>query len=60
MTGDSVITALQEQVGCYQRLAKLAELQHEHVQQSQTEALLEILTHRQAVLTRWGGWKRRS
>ena|SRR5258707_11203198 len=54
MTGDSVITALQEQVGCYQRLAKLAELQHEHVQQSQTEALLEILTHRQAVLDQVG------
>ncbi len=54
MTGDSVITALQEQVGCYQRLAKLAELQHEHVQQSQTEALLEILTHRQSVLDQVG------
>ena len=54
MTGDLVITALQEQVGCYQRLAKLAELQHEHVQQSQTEALLEILTHRQAVLDQVG------
>jgi hypothetical protein len=47
---DPVITALHEQVGCYQRLAKLAELQHEHVQQSATEALLDILTRRQEVL----------
>lgn len=47
---DSVIDALEQQVGCYQRLAKLAALQHEHVQQSQTEALLEVLTRRQEVL----------
>src|SRR3954451_9494295 len=47
---DPVITALHEQVGCYQRLAKLAELQHEHGQQSATEALLDILTRRQEVL----------
>ena len=50
MTADPVILALQEQVGCYQRLAKLAERQHEHVQQSETEALLEILSLRQDVL----------
>lgn len=47
---DSVIQALEQQVGCYQRLAKLAALQHEHVEQSQTEALLEVLTRRQQVL----------
>jgi hypothetical protein len=47
---DPVIAALQEQVTCYQRLAKLAEMQHEHVQQSQTEALLEVLQRRQEVL----------
>ena len=47
---DPVIAALGEQVLCYQRLAKLAELQHEHVQQSQTEALLEVLRRRQEVL----------
>ena len=49
-SADPVITALHEQVGCYERLAKLAELQHEHVQQSATEALLDILTRRQEVL----------
>ena len=50
MTQDPVITALEQQVGCYRRLAKLAELQHEHVQRSQTEELLEVLKDRQAVL----------
>lgn len=49
-TTDDVINALQEQVGCYQRLAKLSELQHEHVQHSQTDELLEVLGRRQQVL----------
>jgi hypothetical protein len=47
---DSVMTALEDQVGCYRRLAKLTELQHMHVQQSQTEALLDVLKSRQTVL----------
>lgn len=47
---EPVIIALQEQVECYRRLAKLAELQHEHVQQSQTEGLLEVLAARENVL----------
>ena len=47
---DSIIPALEEQLGCYQRLAKLAELQHVHVQQNQTESLLEVLKSRQAIL----------
>ena len=50
MVVDPVIAALQEQVTCYQRLAKLAEQQHEHVQQSSTEALLDGLARRQEVL----------
>ena len=50
MVADPVIAALQEQVACYQRLAKLAEQQHEHVQQSCTEALLDVLARRQGVL----------
>ena len=50
MVVDPVIAALQEQVTCYQRLAKLAEQQHEHVQQSRTEALLDVLARRQEVL----------
>ena len=37
-------------MACYKQLAKLAELQHEHVRQSQTELLLEVLGKRQSVL----------
>jgi hypothetical protein len=51
---DQVILALREQVDCYQRLAKLAELQHEHVQQGRTEGLLEVLARRQEVLDEIG------
>ena len=47
---DQTVAALEEQVVCYRRLAKLAELQHVHVQQGQTEELLEILQKRQEVL----------
>jgi hypothetical protein len=47
---NDVVQALEDQLGCYQRLAKLAELQHVHVQQNQTEALLEVLQRRQRVL----------
>ena len=47
---DPVIDALHGQVDCYRRLFKLAELQHEHVQQERTESLLEVLARRQQVL----------
>jgi hypothetical protein len=51
-SADSILSALIEQVACYRRLAKLAESQHQYVQQSQTEQLLGILTKRQEVLNR--------
>jgi len=47
---DEVIQALEGQVSCYRRLVKLAELQHGHVQQNQTEALLDVLRNRQVLL----------
>lgn len=47
---DAILSALDEQVACYRKLAKLAEAQHEFVRQSQTEKLLEILSRRQEVL----------
>jgi hypothetical protein len=53
-TTDAVILALEEQVGLYQRLAKLAELQHEHVQQNQIESLLDVLAQREGVLAQVG------
>jgi len=50
MTEDPVITALVQQVDCYRRLAKLAQVQHEHIQQGRTEELLDVLVLRQGVL----------
>jgi len=50
MAENPIIAALEEQVGCYRKLARLAEAQREHVQQSHVEALLEVLQHRQQIL----------
>lgn len=47
---NSVVAALEQQVACYARLAKLAELQHEFVQQGDAERLLDLLGRRQAEL----------
>ena len=52
MASETVIEALGEQVECYRRLAKLATAQHEFVQQSATEELIEVLLKRQAELDR--------
>ncbi|HEY1685859.1 MAG TPA: flagellar export chaperone FlgN [Tepidisphaeraceae bacterium] len=49
---DSILSALTEQVACYRKLAKLADAQHQCVQQGQTEQLLNILKKRQEVLDR--------
>jgi flagellar biosynthesis/type III secretory pathway chaperone len=50
MADDPVLAALIEQLDCYQRLAKLARTQHEHVQHSRTEDLLLVLSQRQTLL----------
>jgi hypothetical protein len=50
MTGAQVIEALEQQLACYQRLARLAEAQRDHVQQGDAEALLGVLRRRQGVL----------
>jgi hypothetical protein len=50
MARDPVLTALLQQVQCYQRLAKLALAQHEHVRTGRTEDLLSVLAQRQEVL----------
>ena len=50
MHSDPIMQALAEQVACYRRLAKLAAIQHEHIQHSRTEGLLEVLRGRQEVL----------
>lgn len=51
MTDDPVLVALTQQLDCYERLAKLARTQHEHVQHSRTEELLLILSQRQTLLS---------
>jgi hypothetical protein len=58
LSGDPVIEALTEQLACYRRLAKLAQTQHEHVRQSRTEELLEVLQSRQAVLEKVAGFEK--
>jgi len=50
MQADEILTALQRQLDCFQRLAKLANTQHEHVQNSRTEELLTVLSQRQLLL----------
>jgi hypothetical protein len=50
MENDEVLPALKRQLACYQRLAKLARVQHEHVQNSRTEELLTVLSKRQKLL----------
>jgi hypothetical protein len=50
MSDDPVIQALTEQLACYRRLAKLAQIQHEYVRQCRTEQLLDVLKSRQEVL----------
>ena len=50
MENKAVIEALTEQVACYRRLAKLAAVQHDHIQKGRTEELLEVLQSRQQVL----------
>ena len=50
MPDDPILSALQEQVDGYRKLARLAEAQRRHVQSGQTESLLEVLNQRQAVI----------
>jgi len=50
MNASAIILALEQQLACYRKLARLAEAQREHVQQSHVEALLEVLANRQTIL----------
>jgi hypothetical protein len=47
---EQIIAALERQLVCYQKLAKLADSQADHVRQGSTEALLGLLQDRAAVL----------
>ena len=55
---DPILAALDAQVACYRRLAKLAEQQHELVQQGMTEELLQLLTMRQTELDQLAAYER--
>lgn len=57
-TEDATLAALREQVACYQKLAKLVEIQHDHVQQGRTEALLEVLQKREVVFNQLASLER--
>jgi hypothetical protein len=57
MGENEVIDALAGQLGCYRRLAKLAQIQHEYVRQSRTEELLDVLKSRQEVLQQVSGFE---
>jgi hypothetical protein len=50
MNTEPIILALESQVGWYNKLAKLAELQHVYVQKGETDELLTVLQKRQEVL----------
>lgn len=52
MNRDNVLNSLREQVDCYRRLAKLAQVQHGHIRQGRIEQLLDVLKSRQQVLER--------
>jgi len=52
MVDELVIETLEEQLDCYRRLEKLAQKQHEHVQQGDTEGLIEVLEQRQRLVSR--------
>jgi hypothetical protein len=47
---DEVLIALREQLECYVQLRKLAKTQHECIQDSRNEELLEVLGQRQGLL----------
>jgi len=47
---DPTLESLEQQVDCYRRLAKLAQLQHVHVEQNRTDALLDVLQSRRQML----------
>lgn len=50
MAQEAVLAALAKRVECYRTLAKLAQVQHEHVQDGRTEDLLRVLAQRQELL----------
>ena len=50
MSTQATLDALSEQVDCCQRLAKLQQMQHEHIAHGRVEQLLDVLKSRQQVV----------
>ena len=46
-----IVAALEQQLACYRRLAKLSELQRNYVRENQTDELLVVLQTRSELLT---------
>jgi hypothetical protein len=51
---DEFLTELQSKVDCYRKLARLVELQHDHVQNGREDELIEVLDRRTQILTAIG------
>jgi hypothetical protein len=51
MTAAPSLSPLTEQLACYRKLARLCELQRQHVQQGQTDELMAVLQERAAILS---------
>jgi len=58
MSAQAALEALTEQVNCCQRLAKLAQMQHEHIEQGRVEQLLDVLKSRQQVVEQMAACER--
>jgi hypothetical protein len=58
MSAQATLQALSEQVECCQKLAKLAQMQHEHISHGRVEQLLEVLKTRQQVVERMSACER--
>ena len=50
MSNDTILNALAQQVECCQRLAKLSQVQREHLRHGRMEQLMNVLTSRQEML----------
>ena len=50
MSAQATLEALTEQVECCQKLAKLSQMQHEHIEHGRVEQLLDVLKTRQQVV----------
>ena len=50
MSAQATLEALTEQVECCQKLAKLSQMQHDHIEHGRVEQLLDVLKTRQQVV----------